>query len=87
MQGMDGVSEAVGSGETEAFKPEICAAACLGIEMEVKCNCFLATLIPLFSFGCLAVGGQQKKTKKRRKERERERYKIDRGGGGPYNDA
>lgn len=64
----------------------ICAAACLGIEMEVKCNCFLATLIPLFSLGCLAVGGQQKKTKKKR-NRKRELQNRMTGVGWPCNDA
>lgn len=51
----------------------ICAAVCPGIEMEVKCNCFLAALIPLFSVGCLAVGGQQKRQTKKNEKRERGR--------------
>lgn len=91
LQRIDGVSEQWEAARQRHLRQRfICAAACLGIEMEVKCNCFLAALIPLFSFGCLAVGGQQKKTKKKRnrnRERERESKKIDRRGWGPCNDA
>lgn len=71
---MNGVSEAVRGGETGALRLRfICAAAYPGIEMEVKCNCFLAALIPFFSVGCLAVGGQQKKINKEKRGTKRER--------------
>lgn len=74
LQRIDGVSEQWEAARQRHLRQRfICAAACLGIEMEVKFNCFLAALIPLFSFGCLVVGGQQKKTKKRGIETDRER--------------